>query len=212
MNVDPTKNTEDSSEKGFIAQLTDYAVSAEELQEIEAATGQKILKEPSYSVTDEEAGYFREKYGENYAEGSVSDLFYELAEKGIISQSDALNSTCSGVVRSIEITVIGEPSGANSIKWAATHKFQTKVGPVRYSKHRDIFPEEYKEFKHGYTNDTITWEDYIQEQRDFYEHMRNRNMIYDDEGNQCPNEPSVGYDERLEGLERAAEIIKRIFG
>ena len=247
MSVDPTTNSENSlpaqgkgkekpeesfadflethsSEKGLVAHITEYDLSEEEIKEIEAAAGQSFSKEPSYSVTDEEAEYFREKYGGEYNEDTVSDLFFELAEKGIIDTGDAIDATCCGFYRRVEITVIGAPPGVDPMKWAAcppgedaqewrkTHKFSTKLGTAGHAKHRDIFPEEYKEFKQDHDKNVITWEDFIQEQRDFYEYMRNRDTIYDAEGNQRPNNPLKGYDERLEGLERAAGIIKRIFG
>ena len=211
-----------SAEKEVSDQVIEYTASAEDVQAIEEAMGQKISSEPRYSVTDEEAEYFREKYGEEYDEDTVADLFYELADEGIISDFDASSATCCKWGCMIQI--YGAPPGANPTKWAACplgedirewrikNNIRFELGKRVYSNSRDVFPEEYKEFKRDYDKDIITWEDYIQSQRDFYEYMRNRDTIYDAEGNQRPNNPAGSYDRKLERLERAADIIKQIFG
>lgn len=189
-------------------QVSEYTVSAEEIEAIEAETGEIFSNEPRYSVTDEEAEYFREKYGENYDEEHLSDFFYELAEKGIISHLDSLNATCCGFI--IKVPPEEQPG-----KWTGTpmtHTVRYRLNDIKYMRSRNIFGEEYKDFKRDYDKEVITWEDFIQEQRDFYEYMRNRDTIYDAERKPRPNDPLVGYDERLEGLERAAGVIMQIFG
>ena len=190
------------------AQAAGYTASSDAIRAVVAEDGTKFTINASYTVTEEEAEYFREKYGENYNEATVADLFYELAEKEIISHDDACRATCSGFICIL--------SNKYDLDWlAATHtsvRLQDELVGVKYNGSRNIFSKEYREFKRDYDNDVITWEDFIQEQRDFYEYMRNRDTIYDAEGKPRPNDPLVGYDERLEGLERAAEIIKQIFG
>ena len=211
-----------SAEQAAPAQVTEYTSSADEIRSVVAEDGSKFTINASYTVTEEEAEYFREKYGENYNEETVADLFFELVDEGIISDFDASRATCCMVVYRVDI--IGAPPGVNPYKWAAcppgmdmkewaaTHNIQFDVGERKYAKSRNIFEKEYEDFKRDYTKEVITWEDYIQEQRDFYEYLRNRDTIYDVEGNQQPNNPLVGYDERLEGLERAAAVIMQIFG
>ena len=227
------KDTRDTSFMDILAQtaketsaeqIMEYTVSADEKSNIlnvgfwENPNYEAERKDPpSYTVTDEQAEYFREKYGENYDEETLADLFYELADEGIISYDDASKSTCCLCIRRAEIIgYVDPPPGVEPAKWTLLNlksgRFQEKPGEILYSKHRDILPYEYEDFKRDYNKDVVTWEDFIQEQRDFYEYMKNRDTMYDAERNLRPNNPLVGYDERLEGLERAAEVIKQIFG
>ena len=220
------KDTRDTSFMDVLAQtakeavpeqVTEYTASAKEVQAIAAEAEENVSVGSSYTVTDEQAEYFREKYGENYDEETLADLFYELADEGIISYDDASKSTCCGCIRRAEIIgYVDPPPGVEPAKWTLLNlksgRFQEKPGEILYSKHRDILPYEYEDFKRDYNKDVVTWEDFIQEQRDFYEYMKNRDTAYDAERNLRPNNPLVGYDERLEGVERAADVIKQIFG
>lgn len=69
-----------------------YAASAKE-----TVTEKLFISEPSYTVTETEAEYFRGKYGEEYNEEKAAELYYELAEKGIISINDAARSSGTSV-------------------------------------------------------------------------------------------------------------------
>ena len=215
------KDTRDTSFLDVLAQNAKEAYaqmaarSADAAQSTETASSKN--QQPRYTLTDEEAEYFREKYGENYDKDSLADLFYELADEGIISYDDAANSTCCGFVGIMEIVgYVPPPPGVEPGKWTQINlrsgRFQYKPHELLHAKNRDIFKKEYEEFKQDYDKDVVTWEDFIQEQRDFYEYLRNRDTLYDVEGNPRPNITGVSYDERLEGLERAAEVIKQIFG
>ena len=225
------KDTRDTSFLDVLAQNAKEAYaqmaarSADAAQSTETASSKN--QQPRYTLTDEEAEYFREKYGENYDEETIADFFYELFEKGIISLSDASEASGRSASRSVEI--VGAPPGVDPVKWAAiplwaadrgitpqewlaSRGVKLVSGELGYPKSRNILPYEYEDFKRDYNKDVVTWEDFIQEQRDFYEYMKNRDTAYDAERNPRPNNPLVGYDERLEGVERAAEVIKQIFG
>ena len=197
--------------KEAAAQVTEYTASAEEIEAIEASKPNGCFN-PSYTLTDEEAEYFREKYGEDYNEENLKDFFFELSEKGIIHDSDAISTTGIGYIRSVE--VIGNiPPGASAeemMELVRKGLLQFKMGEKQFAKSRDIFQKEYEDFKQDHTYDIITWKDYMQEQLDFYEYLKNRDTIYDAEGKQRPN--NRVYDKTLEGLERTADVIKQIFG
>ena len=63
------------------------------LDAMEAMTGKISVSKPSYTITDEEAEYFREKYGGEYDEEKVAELYYELVDKGIVSRNDAFRAS-----------------------------------------------------------------------------------------------------------------------
>ena len=82
----------EKAENGITESAVEIAVN--EMDKVRKETAGYV---PSYTVTDEEAEYFREKYGEEYDEENPYQLFYELEEKKIISSDDAARA--SGVSR-----------------------------------------------------------------------------------------------------------------
>ena len=169
--------------------------------------GNKLSFNPSYSVTDEEAEYFREKYGENYDEENLKDFFFELSEKGIISELDAMATT--GIAWIAKLEVVGYvPKGASPLELFKMGEVQIRIGEKHWTTSRD-FGYEYEEFKQNYTKDVITWEDYIQERLDFVEYLKGCNVIHQKEG-VIPN--TYHWNERQSRIEKTANIIKQIFG
>ena len=199
-----------SAEKEASNQVTEYAVNSEDIQAIAAATGHKvkISFDPSYTLTDEEAEYFREKYGENYDEEALKDLFYELAENEIISDSDAMNA--SGIGRFFKVEVIGYvPPGASAVELWSKGLVQLKIGEEHYI--RDIaYDNAYEKFDRNYTDDVVTWEDFIQKRLDFVEYLQSCDVLYDPDGN--PYNREFDFSDWQSSLERTKEIIKQIFG
>lgn len=164
-----------------------------------------------YNITDEEADYFLEKYGEKYNEDTAAKLYYELADKGIISRNDA--GSASGV---LEIIPIG------SVKNFGTHlngcgnmsplgSFSSLNGDAVYVKDvsRTDKDSSYKplweSFKKAYDRDIDTWEDALQENIDFERYVKeNRNTADYVFQQHC--------DQVIEGLEKTKDVITRIFG
>ena len=192
-----------SAEQDTPEQVTEYTASADEIQAIADAEGEKISNAPSYTVTDEEAKYLREKYGENYDEEHLSGLFYELAEKGIISDSDAYWASGIGCIRKVE------GYGPNALELFSKGLVQLRAGEKYYI--RDIaYDNAYEKFDRDYTNDVDTWEDFIQKRLDFVEYLQSCDVLYDPDGN--PYNCKFDFSNWHSSVERAAEIIKRIFG
>ena len=197
-----------SAGKEASPQVTEYTASAEEVQAIAAETGSEFSSvNPSYAITDEEAEYFREKYGENYDEENLKDFFFELSEKGIISELDAMATT--GIAWIAKLEVVGYvPKGADPLELFRTGKVQIRIGEKHWSTSRD-FGYEYEEFKQDYTKDVITWEDYIRERLDFVEYLKGCDVIHQKD-HTIPN--IYHWNERQSKIEKTANIIKQIFG
>lgn len=200
-------------------QVTEYTVSSEEVQAIAADTDNNAVNGPRYTFTDEEAEYFREKYGENYDEDKAGDFFKELADEGIISYPDALNSLCSVTICRLEIFgPYGEkipmgfaeiPYGVNVMEWLKARQYEIRITGMGKTRPRNIFEKEYEEFRQEYTKEVTTWEDFLQEQLDFYEYLQNRDTIYDSDGNLRPNDSD--YSGRMAMTERVAEVLKQLY-
>lgn len=206
------------------SQVTETAEEEEEVtkyynEEAEAVgkTNDKEEEEnefPYYSIKDEEAEYFLEKYGEKYDEDKAQDLYYELADKGIISRNDACNA--SGV---LEIIPIG---AVKTAVYFGTHlngrenmsplgSFSGLTGDAVYVKDvtRTDKDSPYKalwdNFKKAYDRGIDTWEDVLQENIDFERYVKENRKTADYVFQQhC--------DQVIEGLEKTKDVITRIFG
>ncbi|MCH5194860.1 MAG: hypothetical protein J1F11_12935 [Oscillospiraceae bacterium] len=189
-------------------QVTEYTASAEETAAVKAETRNEY--NPDYTLTDEEAEYFREKYGEDYDEEKLKDFFFELAEKGVISADDAMSTTRMAYIRKVE-TIGYVPPGATyeeERKLWEQGKIQYVVGKKIWSTTRS-FERDYNIFKQSYTKDVTTWEDYMQEQLDFIQYLKDSDVIHTDDGT-IPN--TFDWDVRQSRIEKTAEIIRQIFG
>lgn len=212
------------------SQVTETAEEEEEVTQYydeEAEAAGKILKSeeeeekeeeenefPYYSIKDEEAEYFLEKYGEKYDEDTARELYYELADKGIISRNDACNA--SGV---LEIIPLGSIKGA---VYFGTHlngrenmsplgSFSTLSGNAAYVKDvsrtdkNSPYKKLWESFKKANDRGMDTWEDVLQENIDFERYLKEVKGSGD-------YLLQRHFDDVIEGLERTKDVITRIFG
>ncbi|MDE6595125.1 MAG: hypothetical protein K2K44_03860 [Oscillospiraceae bacterium] len=171
------------------------------------------ISEPSYTVTDEEAEYFREKYGEKYDEDTVAKLYYELSDKGIISRNDAFRA--SGVdeikplssYRSITYIGGGDPYGLGKCLYRNYGFVSDKVYVKDVSRTDKDSPYKplWESFKKTYHCDKNTWEDVLQENLDFECYIKENRKTADYEFQQHR-------EKVIEGLEKTKDVITRIFG
>lgn len=172
------------------------------LNAMEAMTGKTVGKTPSYTVSDDEAKYFREKYGDTYDDKTVHELYYELADKGIISKNDA--STSSGV---LEILCVDGFSGKLNGGMGTAHlrvKDRVFVNDVCRTD-ENAYKHEWDSFKGKYDRDVTTWKDAVQESIDFEhylkEHKSNEDYLL-----------QWHFNSVIEGLEKTKGVIFQIFG
>lgn len=172
-----------------------------------------FISEPSYTITDEEAEYFREKYGEKYDEDTVAKLYYELSDKGIISRNDAFRA--SGVdeikplssYRSITYIGGGDPYGLGKCLYRNYGFVSDKVYVKDVSRTDKNSPYKplWESFRKAYRRNIDTWEDVLQENIDFERYVKENRKTADYVFQQhC--------DQVIEGLEKTKDVITRIFG
>lgn len=168
---------------------------------------------PCYTIKDEEAEYFLEKYGEKYDEDKAGELYYELADKGIISRNDACEA--SGVLEIIPLSACGTMTywGYGSeyglkqylnrdIDFAGDRAY---VKDVSRTDKNSPYKKLWESFKKTYDREIDTWEDALQENIDFERYVRE-------------NKSDYGHlfrwhcDGVTEGLEKTKDVISRIFG
>lgn len=169
---------------------------------MESMTGKTVGKTPSYAVSDDEAKYFREKYGDTYDDKTVHELYYELADKGIISKNDA--STSSGV---LEILCVDGFNGMLNGGMGNAHlrvKERVFVNDVCRTD-ENAYKHEWDSFKGKYNHDVTTWKDAVQESIDF-EHYLKENKSNEDYLLQWH------FNSVIESLEKTKGVIFQIFG
>lgn len=180
---------------------------------MESMTGKISASKPSYSVTDEEAEYFREKYGDTYDENKAQELYRELADKGAISFNDA----CRG-----SNTVMVIPlSAVKNVVYFGTHlpgrEFMSPLGSfsalgceAAYVKDvsrtdENAYKREWEAFKAQYNTEIVSWKDSLQESIDFERYLKKYSG---------KNDASTQwhFDNVIEGLEKTKNVIFQIFG
>lgn len=189
---------------------------------MESMTGKISMPEPSYSVTDEEAEYFCEKYGDIYDESAVGKLYCELAEKGIISVNDV--SRASGTVVMIplsavkSITFFGTGSDYGLIeRWnkergSCTGETGEKVyikDICRTSSDDNPYRREWEDFKAKCDLEIVSWKDALEESIEFERYLKEAAKKSLD-GKHYPDQ--WHFDNVLENLEKTKEVIFKIFG
>ena len=182
------------------------------LNAMEAMTGKISVAKPSYTITDEEVEYFREKYGEEYDEETVAELYYELVEKGIISRNDAFRA--SGVdeirplssYRSITYFGGGDPYGLgiNLTRDIGFVSDKVYVKDVSRTDKDSPYKILWDNFKKTYHRDIDTWEDALQETIDFNRYVKENKSTSDYLFQQHR-------DQLIEGLEKTKDVILKIF-
>lgn len=185
-----------------------YAASAKE-----TVTEKLFISEPSYTVTETEAEYFRGKYGEEYNEEKAAELYYELAEKGIISINDAARSSGTSVAMPLSafnsITYFGggDPYGLRQelnrdIGFAGDRVY---IKDVSRTDKDSPYKALWESFKNKYDRSIDSWLDKLQENIDFERYVRENKIGADDVFRQHR-------DKVIEGLEKTKDVISRIFG
>ena len=184
------------------------------LQAMEEMTGKISATKPSYTVTDEEAEYFREKYGEKYDENKAGDLYYELSGKGIISMDDACNA--SGFLEVIPLGAVKTvvyfgnylPGRENMRPLGSFSALTNDVVRIKDVSRTDVnspYKALWESFKKTGSHVKDTWEDFLQENIDFERYVKeNRNTSDYLFQSHC--------DKVIGGLERTMDVITRIFG
>lgn len=181
------------------------------LSAMEAMTGKTVAK-PSYAISEDEAEYFREKYEDTYSEEKVAELYYELADKGIISINDAARSSGTFVAMPLSafnsITYFGggDPYGLRKelnrdIGFVSDRVYIKDVSRTDKDSPYKILWDNFKK-----TNDREinTWKDALQETIDYNRYIKENKSTTDYVFQQHR-------DQVLEGLEKTKDIILKIF-
>ena len=202
----------EKAENGITESAVEIAVN-----EMDKARKGEAVSEPSYTVTDEEAEYFREKYGDTYNDDTVSELYNELASKGIISMDDASRS--SGTISMIPLSAVKRvvyfgtylPGRENM---SPLRSFSNLTDDVVYikdisRKDKNAYKDEWDSFKAEYDCDINTWKDALQESLDFERYLKEiaKNST---SGKHYPDQ--WHFDNVIEQLEKTKDVITRIFG
>ena len=190
-------------------------------------------KEYSYTVTEEQAEYFREKYGEDFDDETVGRLFDELHLKGIMSDKDSRYA--SGKSWAYTIGLFDEygtniMDGANSA--GLPDKYSKIITKDKYGNTVVTFPSKinyddfqfyddyeyknaYKRFEYEYDKEVTTWKDYLEKRLAFVEYLRSCDRskmsdFLDDSGNLWLTDKML--DDMEDNIRKAAEVIDQIFG
>ncbi len=184
---------------------------------MESMTNKAFVSEPSYTITDEEREYFRDKYGEEYDKEKVGELYYELADKGIISETDAGEASGIGAVRLVDLSNVpymglGNCSLASRINSGALKVRAGKRQFVEGTAFTDerAYKKENDDFNSKYDKEVNTWEDALQKQMDFLEYFKEQSLKNTDSSEK--RYPSgISFEMWQESLEKTKRIIKQIF-
>lgn len=159
--------------------------------------------EPCYNITDEEAEYFLEKYGEKYDEERAAELYYELAEKGVISENDAGNASGTLKVRRVY--------GFTGITYGGVGRAHVNldesvvVKDVSRTDKNSPYKILWDNFIKTYDREIDTWEDALQETIDFERYVK-------DDVSHRDYVSQQHYSKVIENLEKTKDIISKIFG
>lgn len=122
-------------------------------------------EQPGYTVTEEEAEYFREKYGEEYNEEQPYQLFYELAEKNIISSDDSAAASGFGRIGVVKFSRDIKP-WENLAELINSGTVKAFASEMHYSDY-NCFGSYYDRFIGSYDKEINTWQDVAQREYDF---------------------------------------------
>lgn len=195
----------EEEEKSQVTETAEEEEAAKEVKEKNPFALQETEEakyEPCYNITDEEAAYFLEKYGEKYNEETAAELYYELADKGAISENDAGNASGTLKVRRVY--------GFTGITCGGVGKAHVDlsegviVKDVSRTDNASPYKSLWESFKKEYDRDIDTWEDALQENIDFERYLK--------EALSGDYLLQQHYDDVIAGLERTKDIVVRIFG
>lgn len=201
------------------SQSTETAEEEEEMNEVNTDDSfdlppeEEVSETPCYSITDEEADYFLEKYGEKYDEDRAQELYYELADKGIISINDAARFSGTSVAMPLSafnsITYFGggDPYGLGKylnrdIGFVSDRVYIKDVSRTDKDSPYKIL---WDNFKKTYYREIDTWEDALQETIDFERYVK-------DDVSHRDYVSQQHYSMVIENLEKTRDVISKIFG
>lgn len=199
------------SENVNVKTNTDIAEFSEEDTE-------KISVNGSYTVTDEEREYFREKYGEEYDEEKVGELYYELADKGIISETDAGEASGIGAVRLVDLSnaVYMDLGNFSPFKFINSGILKARAGKRQFVEGTAFTDErahkkDYDDFDSKYDKEVNTWKDALQKHMDFLDYFRELSLkAADTSEKRYPS--GISFEMWQESLEKTKRVIEQIFG
>ena len=182
------------------------------LDAMEAITGKISVAKPSYTITEDEAEYFREKYGYTYSEEKAAELYYELADKGIVSRNDAGRASNTveiiplSAAKSIRYIGGGDPYGLGQYLNRDIGYVSDRVYAKDESRTDKDSPYKilWDNFKKTYHRNIDTWEDALQETIDFNRYVKESKSTSDYVFQQHR-------EQLIEGLEKTKDVILKIF-
>ncbi|MCM1330328.1 MAG: hypothetical protein NC253_12920 [Ruminococcus sp.] len=178
----------------------EITVSAAEIAVNEMNRERTESTEPTYTVTEEAAAYFREKYGEEYNEEKPCQLFYELAEKKIISTEDASNA-----------------SGFSRI-FSAYNWQQGGAWKESFTNHNinGGFNSYYERFMNEYDKEITAWLDVAQREYDFNQYLINldEELLAPDGSHYRTGKEQMnaGFRKDCESILKVKDVLTQIFG
>lgn len=187
--------------------------STDPISAMESMTGKIVTPQGSYTITDEEAEYFREKYGDTYSEEKAAEMYYELADKGIISVNDAARSSGTSVAMPLSafnsITYFGggDPYGLgkNLNRDIGFVSDRVYIKDVSRTDKDSPYKSLWESFKKTYDRETNNWKDKLQETIDFERYVKENKSNADYVFRQHS-------DKVIEGLEKTKDVLFQIFG
>ena len=182
------------------------------LNAMEAMTGKISVAKPSYTISEDEAEYFREKYEDTYSEEKVAELYYELADKGIISRNDAFRASGVDEIRPLSsyrsITYWGDGPGygleiylTRDIGFVSDKVYVKDVSRTDKDSPYKVL---WDNFKKTYDREIDTWMNALQENIDYERYVKENKSTADYEFQQ--HRAQV-----IEGLEKTKDVILKIF-
>lgn len=197
------------------SQTTETAEEEEEMKEVggedsfDLPPKEESSDLPCYSITDEEAEYFLEKYGEKYNEENRFKLFDELAAKNIISKDDAeiaSRKNSIGIIR-------GGPPPEFVEKMIAKYGY-CSWGNAKVIWQNAVYGDSYDKYKEQSNDMPInTWQDYVQDNYNYYKYIRDTDdVLFDIHGNAFTSEYQKSFDDYCEKTLRVQDVLAQIFG
>lgn len=174
---------------------------------------EKEKDEPRYTITDEEADYFLEKYGEKYNDSEPFKLFDELAEKNIISQDDA----CAASRKNRGCIVEGFPPPDIIDKLCAANGGHYTFYNLKFDFNKSDYTNNgsstYDEFRRSKNEPINTWQDYVQDNYDYYRYlMENYTTLRNFAGEPYVTDIDEVFSSRCAAAERVQNVLSQIFG
>lgn len=214
-------------------------LKAEEVKETASEPVTAKSDEPSYSISEEEAEYFREKYGDEYNEDTAQELFFELSDSNIISKGDARDTLGHSIFQRAEgplilmdangnvlgIDMLQGPDGG-MVRFDYGYEYLEKLireGKAKLPKVHHEYTKSYlyqggtyAEFEQQYGKTVNTWQDYMQKQLDFYNYVIGSDKLPEGGNGRYPgtenkSELNAYLEESRERIQKTYNVIQQIF-